>query len=217
MDKYLTISKDAIGEFKDRGSKFLAYLSRVETRDEAELLLQNCRKEHFKARHHCLAYRIGLEEVEERASDDGEPSGSAGMPILNQLRSADLINVAVVVVRYFGGTKLGVPGLIHAYGHAAELGIKEAGIIEREVRHCYGFTFDYQLMSEAMSVLKAEYLHCYKKDLDVKGYAEIGFLPSELDEGLRKMMSELLHLPLEAVDKIVTDHELFNLKPLGIK
>lgn len=214
MDRYLTISSTALGEFKDRGSKFLAVAHPVGNRDSAEELLGEMRKEHFKARHHCLAYRIGLEEVEERASDDGEPSGSAGMPILNQIRSKDLHNLAVVVIRYFGGTKLGVSGLINAYKSATEAALENAIIIEREVRINYRLTFDYRIMTEAMNLVKSDFLHCSEKDLGVKGVVEIGFLPSEHESGLKKSMAILLNQPEEAILEPIYDHELFHLEKL---
>ena len=187
MDKYQSISGEVEGLFKDRGSKFYAYVRPVSHRDEAEELLNELRKSHFKARHHCLAYRIGLDEIEERASDDGEPSGSAGMPILNQLRSAELNNIAAVVVRYFGGTKLGVSGLIHAYKEATIAALEVAQVIQKEVRVWYRLTFDYSIMTQAMNVMKSEFLECKDKILEEKGALILGNSTSNKEEGLKKI------------------------------
>ncbi|MDX1684811.1 MAG: YigZ family protein [Saprospiraceae bacterium] len=217
MDRYRTIKGPGEGIYKDRGSKFIAYARRVVNREEAEALLQEARKNHFKARHHCLAYRIGLDEVEERASDDGEPSGSAGIPILNQLKSQDLLNLAVVVVRYFGGSKLGIPGLIKAYGASTDEALRNAGIIDHEVRHYYLLSFDYKLMKQVMDLINWEGLTCTEKTLDIEASVTIGFLPSEHESGLKKTMSILFEKPEDAIDSITFDHKLFQLKSLGTR
>src|SRR3954466_2613415 len=118
---YHTIEQSAFAEFKDRGSRFLAYAFPMQTSDDFKKQLQVLKKEHPKAVHHCFAYRIGLDGNNFRVSDDGEPSGSAGRPILGQIDSKNITNAAVIVVRYFGGTLLGVPGLINAYKMATSL------------------------------------------------------------------------------------------------
>src|ERR1700749_2950277 len=114
-DFYLTIDKPGTAEYKDRGSKFIAYAYPIESADDFKIHLQKLKKEHPKAEHHCFAYRIGTDGNTYRVNDDGEPSGSAGKPILGQLDSKEVTNVAVIVVRYFGGALLGVPGLINSY------------------------------------------------------------------------------------------------------
>jgi uncharacterized YigZ family protein len=114
-DTFKTIRTPAEGIFKDRGSKFLAYAYPIEQENEVKPLVENLKKEHFKAVHHCFAYRLGLDRSNFRVTDDGEPSGTAGKPIFNTLLSQEITNILVVVVRYFGGTLLGVPGLINAY------------------------------------------------------------------------------------------------------
>ena len=119
QDHYLTVDRPATAEFKDRGSKFIAYVYPVETVEAFKQYLQALKKEHPKAVHHCFAYRIGTDGNNFRSSDDGEPSGSAGKPILNELKSRALTQTCVLIVRYFGGKKLGIPGLIHAYRAAA--------------------------------------------------------------------------------------------------
>src|SRR5678816_1751573 len=128
---YYTISQTAFAEFKDRGSRFLAYAFPIQSTEEFKNYLQQLKKEHPKAVHHCFAYRVGLDANNFRSSDDGEPSGTAGKHILGQIDSKELTNVLVVVVRYFGGTLLGVPGLINAYKTAAALALQETAIIPK--------------------------------------------------------------------------------------
>ncbi|MFT7606590.1 MAG: putative YigZ family protein, partial [Saprospiraceae bacterium] len=146
IDLYKTIVAPSIGEFKDRGSKFIAYAYPVYTEEEWQEHLNTVKKEHFKARHHCFAFRIGLDKNNFRANDDGEPSGTAGRPILGQIDSFELTNVFVVVVRYFGGTKLGVSGLINAYKNATIDAFQQATIIEKTVEDIYKISFHYALM-----------------------------------------------------------------------
>src|ERR1700704_2284357 len=132
-DVYQTISQQSLAEFKDRGSRFLAYAYPVKTVDEFKEKLQLLKKEHPKAVHHCFAYRIGLDGNNFRVNDDGEPSGSAGRPILGQIDSKQLTNVLVIVVRYFGGTLLGVPGLINAYKTTAALALQVTPVVRKPV------------------------------------------------------------------------------------
>src|SRR3984885_2618868 len=140
---YYTIEKSAQAEFKDRGSKFIAYACPVRNIEEFKERLAEIKKQHPKATHHCLAYRIGLDGNTYRASDDGEPSGTAGRPILGQIDSKELVNVMVVVVRYFGGSLLGVPGLINAYRSAAALALQMTPIVQRQVEKECSLQFDY--------------------------------------------------------------------------
>ena len=125
-DFYNTIEKPATAEFKDRGSKFLAYVYPVQLIEEFKIRLADLKKEHPKAVHHCFAYRLGTDKNNFRVSDDGEPSGTAGRPILGQIDSKELTNVVIIVVRYFGGTLLGVPGLINAYKTSASMVLQTA-------------------------------------------------------------------------------------------
>ncbi|HEX2609252.1 MAG TPA: YigZ family protein [Flavisolibacter sp.] len=154
MTHYNTIDKPSQTEFKDRGSRFLAYAFPVESVEAFKKQLKAIREEHPKAAHHCFAYRIGTDQNTFRASDDGEPSGSAGKPILGQIDSKELANVGVVVVRYFGGTLLGVPGLIHAYKTATSLALQLVPIIQKPVMAGYELEFDYTLMNDIMLVVK---------------------------------------------------------------
>lgn len=154
MTHYKTISAPSQAEFKDRGSRFLAYAFPLDAADDFKKRLKALKEEHPKAAHHCFAYRIGTDGNNFRAGDDGEPSGSAGKPILGQLDSKGLCNVAVVVVRYFGGTLLGVPGLINAYKTAASLALQLAPIVEKPILAEYELQFDYTLMNDVMLFVK---------------------------------------------------------------
>jgi uncharacterized YigZ family protein len=158
MTHYHTIEKPSQAEYKDRGSRFLAYAFPLVHTDAFKKALKELKEEHPKAAHHCFAYRIGTDGNNFRASDDGEPSGSAGKPILGQLDSKGLTNAALVVVRYFGGTLLGVPGLINAYKTAASLALQLTPIVEKPVLALYELQFDYTLMNEVMTFVKR--YHC---------------------------------------------------------
>jgi uncharacterized YigZ family protein len=154
MNHYNTIEKPSMAEFKDRGSRFIAYAYPVLSADDFKKRWKALKEEHPKAVHHCFAYRIGTDGNNFRAGDDGEPAGSAGKPILNQIDSKGLTNVAVVVVRYFGGTLLGVPGLINAYKTATSLALQLTPITEKPVLLSYELQFDYTQMNEIMMVVK---------------------------------------------------------------
>lgn len=154
MNYYHTIDKPSFAEYKDRGSRFLAFVFPIQSADDFKKRLKALKEEHAKAAHHCFAYRIGTDGNNFRAGDDGEPSGSAGKPILGQIDSKELTNVAVVVVRYFGGTLLGVPGLINAYKTATSLALQLTPITQKPVLINYELHFDYTLMNEIMMVVK---------------------------------------------------------------
>lgn len=153
-DTYTGIAAPSEGLFKDQGSRFLAFAYPVESEEEVRQLLEKARKEYHDARHHCVAYRIGRKGEVWRASDDGEPAGSAGRPILGQIDSAGLSDVAVVVVRYFGGIKLGIPGLIRAYKSATKDALDKAEKIEKTAGVWYELSFDYSRMPEVMKTIK---------------------------------------------------------------
>ena len=154
MDHYHTIEKPTFAEFSDRGSRFLAYAFPINTTEDFKQRLKGLKKEHPKAVHHCFAYRLGTDRNNFRSTDDGEPSGSAGKPILGQIDSRQLTNIAIVVVRYFGGTLLGVPGLINAYKTSASFALQLTPIIQKPVLVNYALLFDYTLMNEVMMVVK---------------------------------------------------------------
>ena len=143
QDTYRSIAARSEGLYKDNGSRFLAFACPVETEEEVKEIVDALRKEYHDARHHCFAYRLGLDGARWRANDDGEPSGSAGRPILGQIDSAGLSDVLVVVVRYFGGVKLGIPGLIRAYKTATQEALAAAQAVEKTAARRFRITFDY--------------------------------------------------------------------------
>jgi len=154
LESYFTIAQQGFAEFKDRGSRFLAYAYPISTAEDFKQRLTVLKKEHPKAVHHCFAYRIGTDGNTFRVSDDGEPSGSAGKPILGQLDSKQLTNVAVIVIRYFGGTLLGVPGLIHAYKTATALALQLVQVIEKSIEINYQVFCNYNELNEVMTIIK---------------------------------------------------------------
>jgi len=157
-DVYQTIEKESQGFFKDKGSKFYSFAYPVKNEDEVKEILARLRKEHHSARHHCYAWRLGTEEITFRANDDGEPSSTAGKPILGQLQSFNVTNTLIVVVRYFGGTLLGVSGLINAYRNAAAEALKNAEIKQKTVEREIVLDFTYNELAEVMNVIKHENL-----------------------------------------------------------
>ena len=154
-DTYKTLAEPSEGQFKDRGSKFLAHAYPVSTEDEIKLQLEQLRKTYYDARHHCYAYQLGFDKSAYRINDDGEPSGTAGRPIHGQINSFDLTNILIVVIRYFGGTKLGVSGLINAYKTASKDAIENGKIITNIISEHYHIQFQYTEMNEVMKILKA--------------------------------------------------------------
>jgi uncharacterized YigZ family protein len=151
---YNTIEQEAVAEFKDRGSRFIGYVYPVQTPGDFKARLQQLKAEHPKAVHYCFAYRLGNDGNIFRVSDDGEPSGSAGRPILGQIDSKNLTNVLVVVVRYFGGTLLGVPGLINAYKTTASLALQVLPMVRKEVLQHFRLQFDYTRMNDVMRLVR---------------------------------------------------------------
>lgn len=154
MDHYYTIEKPSVAEFKDRGSRFIAYAYPLQTVDDFKKIIKTLKEEHPKAVHHCFAYRLGMDKNLFRSGDDGEPSGTAGKPILGQIDSKGLTNTAIIVVRYFGGTLLGVPGLINAYKTAASYALQLTPIIEKPVVVHYELHFDYTIVNDVMLAIK---------------------------------------------------------------
>ena len=154
FDAYSSIAEPSEGLFKDTGSRFIALAYPVETEEEVKAIVAGLRKEYHDARHHCFAYRLGYQGDVWRASDDGEPSGSAGRPILGQIDSLGLRDVLVVVVRYFGGIKLGIPGLIRAYKTSTADALSRAAVIEKVAGKRFRLSFEYLSMNAVMKVLK---------------------------------------------------------------
>lgn len=155
-DKYRTVNAIAEGLYKEKGSRFISFIYPVKTEDEIKEIITGIKNKYYDARHHCYAYCLGVNRERFRANDDGEPSSTAGKPILGQIVSNDLSNVLIVVVRYFGGIKLGVSGLIQAYKDAAADAILHAEIVERTMDEIIHIRFTYVVMNDVMKVLKEE-------------------------------------------------------------
>jgi len=183
---YYTIAQPVIAEFKDRGSRFLAYAYPLSSVEEFKEKLKQLREEHHKAVHHCFAYRLGIDRNIFRVSDDGEPSGSAGRPILGQIDSKELTNVLIVVVRYFGGTLLGVPGLINAYKTVASLALQTTPIVQKQIELSYSLHFDYTRMNDVMMIVKQYNCTVIKQEMILFCEVEIGIPKNRLEEVLYK-------------------------------
>lgn len=151
---FRTLASESQAEFKDKGSRFIAFAYPISSVDEVKPLVDTLKQRHHKARHWCFAWRLGVDGLQFRANDDGEPAGSAGRPILGQIDSAELTDVLVVVVRYFGGTLLGVPGLIHAYKTATHIALQNAEIIEKNVEKTVWLRCDYPHLNDALHIAK---------------------------------------------------------------
>lgn len=167
MDLYRTIKEKAEGTYSEKRSKFLAFAIPVSTVDEVKELVAEYQKKYYDARHVCYAYMLGAEQKEFRANDNGEPSGTAGKPILGQINSNELTNILIIVVRYFGGIKLGTSGLIVAYRMAAAEAIAAAEIVERTVDEDVKVKFEYPMMNEVMKVVKDMEPQIVSQDFDM--------------------------------------------------
>lgn len=189
MLTYTSIAQPTVAEFRDRGSKFLAYAYPFNHIEDLKVIIAELKKEHPKAVHHCYAYRLGIDGTQFRANDDGEPSGSAGRPILGQIDSAGLTNVLVVVVRYFGGTLLGVPGLINAYKTVTTDALSQVERIEKNVEFELKLNFDYTLMNEVMMIIKQFDGTVKKQEMMLFCNFEVAFPLSNRDRALSKLQS----------------------------
>jgi uncharacterized YigZ family protein len=192
---YYTIDKTASAEFKDRGSKFIGYAFPLENTNEFKERLNEIKKEHAKATHHCFAYRIGLDGNNFRVSDDGEPSETAGKPILGQIDSKELTNVLVIVVRYFGGSLLGVPGLINAYKSVAALVLQMTPIIQKIVEEEFYLQFDYTQMNDIMTIIKQ--YNCRISEQEIQLFCKIKIaVPKNRLHEVRYKLNELRDVEL---------------------
>jgi uncharacterized YigZ family protein len=196
MNSYYTIEKPSLAEYKDRGSRFLAFTYPIQTAEEFKKYLKALKEEHPKAAHHCFAYRMGTEGINFRSSDDGEPSGSAGKPILGQIDSKNLTNIAVIVVRYFGGTLLGVPGLINAYKTVTSLALQLTPIIEKPVLAPYNLEFDYTLMNEVMTIIKRFNCEVLSNEMQLFCLMQIG-IPKAKEENCIEKLRQLYGVQLK--------------------
>jgi uncharacterized YigZ family protein len=183
---YRTIEGHGVSEFKDRGSKFIAFASEVSTIDDVKNKLKHLKEEHPKAVHFCYGFRIGTDGNVFRAADDGEPSGSAGKPILGQIDSAGLTDILIVVVRYFGGTLLGVPGLINAYKTAAYEALQLAVVVEKNMEARYALEFPYTLMNDVMRIVKQHQVRIVTSEMTLFCEYEIRIPLTEVTDAIDK-------------------------------
>jgi uncharacterized YigZ family protein len=196
-DTFNTIESPAFGEFKDKGSKFLAYAGPLSIEADFPLFLDKIKKEHPKARHYCFAWRLGMDKNRYRSNDDGEPSGTAGRPILGQIDSFGLTNVGVVVVRYFGGTLLGTSGLIAAYKTATFEALKAAIIVEKIIENQYDITFNYDKMPDVMNAIKRLNITILKQIFEETGTLIIAIRQSEAEAKLLEIRALIMKISLE--------------------
>ena len=198
-DTYKTIVAPSEGIYKEKGSKFIAYAYPIRTEDEVKEHVQKLKKEYFDARHHCYAYRLGGKGEQFRTNDDGEPSGTAGKPILGQLLSHELTNVLVVVIRYFGGIKLGTSGLIYAYKTATSDAIANAEIVERTIDEQLSITFGYAVMNDVMRIIKEEQPDILSQQLD---------MACQMNLAIRKSKSDRLKERLQKIEGLEVVNEV---------
>ncbi|MCC6414142.1 MAG: YigZ family protein [Saprospiraceae bacterium] len=196
-DAFKTITAPSEGEFKDRGSKFLAFAWPVCTEAEIHEKQEALRKAHIKARHHCYAWRLGADGARYRSNDDGEPSGTAGRPILAQIDALELRDVLVVVVRYFGGTLLGTSGLITAYREAAAEALRHAEVVEKIVQDHLSLDFDYALMPDVMQAVKKLDIEITGQEFGDRGRLDVAIRQSETAARLHTLKAQLWKVSLE--------------------
>jgi uncharacterized YigZ family protein len=181
-DTYKTIISNSSGSYKEKGSRFVSVAIPVSDQEQIKPIIDKIRKEHHDARHHCYAYMLGHERLIWRVNDDGEPSGTAGKPILGQINSHGLTNLIIVVSRYFGGTLLGVSGLINAYKTAAASALENAKVIEKTVNEYYELTFPFSSLKDVMKVLKEENLGQSEQIFDLECRLKLNFRVSVKDK-----------------------------------
>jgi uncharacterized YigZ family protein len=186
-DSYITIKSASSGIYKEKGSRFIAFACPVSDQDDIKPIIEKIRKEHHEARHHCYAYMLGQQRIIWRVNDDGEPSGTAGRPILGQINSFGLTNILIVVSRHFGGTLLGVSGLINAYRSAAAAAISNGEIIECTLKEFYEITYPYISMNDVMKILKEEDIDQSDQLFDLECRIILNFRASESDKILSRL------------------------------
>jgi uncharacterized YigZ family protein len=186
-DTYKTIVSITEGIYRDKGSKFIAIAIPVTSENEVKLKIAEIKKQYFDARHHCYAYILGYKKSAYRINDDGEPSGTAGKPIHGQILSKDLTNILIVVVRYFGGVKLGVSGLITAYKEAAKAALECAQIVEKTVNETYLVYVNYELMNKVMQLLKLDFIQIQKQYYDNQYIIEFSIRMREADRIINEL------------------------------
>lgn len=207
-DSFKTIIAPSEGLFKDRGSKFLAYAFPVANEGEIQERQEEIRKLHAKARHHCYAWKLGLDDNLYRANDDGEPSGTAGRPILGQIESFELTNVLIIVVRYFGGTLLGTSGLIQAYRQSAQNALEQAEIVEKMICDRLIIQYSYAMTSSLMQVIKQFDVDILEQDFQLNPNITLEVQKKKVDEFLLHLKAQVAQVTLEEAETIIEIPEL---------
>lgn len=195
---YRTIEKETFAEYKDRGSKFIAYTFPIKSADDFKTHLQKIKKAHPKAVHHCFAYKIGHDGNNFRLSDDGEPSGTAGKPIMGQIESKNITDVLIIVVRYFGGTLLGVPGLINAYKTATSLALQLCPIVTKPILNLYEIQFDYTVINDVQMCIKQFKGEVVRQDLQLFCNVLVG-VPVTLSSSFLEKLSKQRQVAVKSV------------------
>lgn len=186
QDSYLTIAKNSESLYKEKGSKFIGLAFPVRSEEQVKEKLEEVKKTYYDARHHCYAYMLGADGAQYRANDDGEPNHSAGDPILGQIRSKELTNTLVVVVRYFGGTKLGVSGLINAYKTSAADALDQNKIVEKLITHSVSFIFPYEEMNEVMKLVSDFEMEITNQEFEMECKMNTEIIVSRVEEFEKK-------------------------------
>lgn len=198
-DEFLTITKPSEGIYKEKGSKFLAFAYPVSSQNKIKEIQKELRKKFYDARHHCYAFCLGANMQVYRASDDGEPANSSGPPILGQIQSKNLTDILIVVVRYFGGTKLGIPGLINAYKTATREAINNTDIIKKTVNTIYKISFQYSYMNHVMKIIKDENLFQFNQKFEMNCSLKISVREKE-NEKIMELFNKLHDVKIEFIE-----------------
>lgn len=200
MDTYKTIAEASPETlYKEKNSKFFGFAFPITTEEEVKIHIDQLKKEHFSARHWCYAYQLGTTKIQYRANDDGEPNNSAGMPIYGQIQSFDVTNILIVVVRYFGGVKLGVGGLISAYRESAKMALEASSIIEKTIDVHFKITFDYKNMNKVMRVIKEKNLNIVSQNMNENCQIEIATRKKNA-ETVFDIFTNLFEVDIEEID-----------------
>jgi uncharacterized YigZ family protein len=200
-DSYKTIQNPSEGLYKEKGSKFLSFAYPISTEEEVKSLIANAKKKYFDARHHCYAYAIGSKREITKSSDDREPSGTAGKPILGQILSFDVTNVLIIVVRYFGGTLLGTGGLVHAYRTAAADAFQNAKIIEKTVNVQIKINFEYRVLNDVLKIIKEENVEQLEHNYDLQSTILLS-VRKNISERIVERLNKLETLTIEKVNQV---------------
>lgn len=200
MDTYKTIAEASPETlYKEKNSKFFGFAFPITTEEEVKIHIDQLKKEHFSARHWCYAYQLGTTKIQYRVNDDGEPNNSAGMPIYGQIQSFDVTNILIVVVRYFGGVKLGVGGLISAYRESAKMALEASSIIEKTIDVHFKITFDYKNMNKVMRVIKEKNLNIVSQNMNENCQIEIATRKKNA-ETVFDIFTNLFEVDIEEID-----------------